>query len=308
MTEAEADLYRAAAAAICDKSANSFQMTMHLRQLSSSFESLAASKIARDFPGELQGALSAATDEEHPKARALLKRIVPRLPDGEKVLVFSTFRDSQRALARMLNEAGFPALKLIDTASSRRPAVIRRFRDDPSIRALVCGEGAGEGLNLQFCSVLVNYDLPWNPMRIEQRIGRVQRLGQKRRKVTVVNLAMAETIEDRILLILTEKLRMFELLMGQTEQILGQLLTEEGASFERWIAHALRPDGGVNERVMKAREKEMESAVRRADRESRQLGRLTDDLVGVSGPTGEEAGMTEPAIPELDLSYLEGDW
>ena len=97
---------------------------------------------------------------------------------------------------------------------------------------MLCTESGGEGRNLQCADTLVNYDLPWNPMKIEQRIGRIHRIGQTR-KVFIFNLCTAGSLEDRILRLLDEKIRMFELVVGEVSSILGNL--EDGEQFESII-------------------------------------------------------------------------
>ena len=90
---------------------------------------------------------------------------------------------------------------------------------------LLSTEAAGEGRNLQFCRALVNFDLPWNPLRIEQRIGRIHRIGQTE-PVDIFNLAAEGTLEEYVLDILDRKLNMFELVIGEVDMILGQLADE----------------------------------------------------------------------------------
>ena len=86
----------------------------------------------------------------------------------------------------------------------------------------VRGEAGGEGRNLQFARTLVNYDRPWNPLRIEQRIGRVHRLGQEK-EVHVVNLWAEDTVEEYLIELLDRKIHMFELVVGELDLILGDL-------------------------------------------------------------------------------------
>ncbi len=97
---------------------------------------------------------------------------------------------------------------------------------------MLCTESGGEGRNLQFADTLINYDLPWNPMKIEQRIGRVHRYGQTR-EVFVFNLCTDLSLEARILKVLNEKIRMFELVVGEVGSILGNL--EDGDQFESLV-------------------------------------------------------------------------
>jgi len=94
---------------------------------------------------------------------------------------------------------------------------------------LVSTETGSEGRNLQFCNVMINYDLPWNPMRIEQRIGRIHRLGQEK-DVFIYNLSAAGTVEAHILELLDAKINMFQLVVGELDMILGNL--QEKRDFE----------------------------------------------------------------------------
>jgi len=104
-------------------------------------------------------------------------------------------------------------------------------------QVLLSTEAAGEGRNLQFCHIMVNFDVPWNPMRIEQRVGRIHRVGQER-EVRIYNLSARGTIEDYLLEILDQKLNMFELVIGEMDMILGNLSDErdfEELLLEVWV-------------------------------------------------------------------------
>lgn len=119
----------------------------------------------------------------------------------------------------------------------RKQAAIEAFRSGATV-LLATGTG-GEGHNLQFCHVMLNYDLPWNPMEIEQRIGRIHRIGQER-EVQVYNFCAAGSIEDRILEILDRKINMFELMVGEMDMILGRLQVEEEFGdlvYDIWVSH-----------------------------------------------------------------------
>ncbi|MBC9944361.1 DEAD/DEAH box helicase family protein [Leucobacter sp. cx-328] len=120
-------------------------------------------------------------------------------------------------------------------AADRRKALVDEFRDRGTI--MIATEAAAEGINLQFCSMLVNYDLPWNPQRVEQRIGRVHRFGQKH-NVIVVNFSNKGNVaEQRILELLTEKFHLFESVFGASDQVLGSI--EDGLDFEKNISAIL---------------------------------------------------------------------
>jgi SNF2 family DNA or RNA helicase len=143
----------------------------------------------------------------------------------DKLLVFTRFRATQEHLARVLRQAGH-------TVALYHGGLRRQEKEDAvtafvgPCQVLVSTEAGGEGRNLQFAHGLVNYDLPWNPMRIEQRIGRLSRVGQTR-DVHVFNLVAPGTIEEAILQILDAKINMFELVIGEIDMILGQLATDE---------------------------------------------------------------------------------
>jgi len=143
-----------------------------------------------------------------PKARYLLE-LLRRLQQIErdpkaKFLIFTEFYGTQTMLKQYLGQHGYTVAILNGSMNLyERQEALRSFRQTSQI--LVSTEAGGEGLNLQFAHLVVNYDLPWNPMRIEQRIGRVHRIGQEH-PVTVYNLLLNDTIEYRVVEILSEKL------------------------------------------------------------------------------------------------------
>jgi len=155
---------------------------------------------------------------------AALMRLLAQNP-AEKKLVFVHHRDSLTHLAGRLEREGTPfAMFSGDMTGPAKDAAVEAFRGH--VPLLLCTESGGEGRNLQFCNTLVNFDIPWNPMAIEQRIGRIDRIGQAR-EVFVFNLVAAGTIEDAVLRILDEKINMFELVVGEVGAILGEV-DEEG--------------------------------------------------------------------------------
>ncbi|MBI4487688.1 MAG: DEAD/DEAH box helicase [Deltaproteobacteria bacterium] len=128
--------------------------------------------------------------------------------DKEKILIFTEYRKTQDYLVQELEKAfGKGSVVIIngDMKLDQRKTSVQRFRDDDSVRFMASTESGGEGINLQFCHVLVNYDLPWNPMRIEQRVGRIYRFGQTKR-VQVYNFRGKETVEDKIYGFLEQKI------------------------------------------------------------------------------------------------------
>jgi SNF2 family DNA or RNA helicase len=153
------------------------------------------------------------------KVAELMARL--RAAGPEKVLVFTAFRQTLETLARELSGQGIPAAVYHGSlARLDKERAIRAFRDE--VPVLVSTESAGEGRNLQFCHVMVNADLPWNPMQIEQRLGRLHRVGQTR-DVLLTNLVARGTMEQRILHVLEAKINLFELVVGELDMILGRI-------------------------------------------------------------------------------------
>jgi superfamily II DNA or RNA helicase len=153
------------------------------------------------------------------KENALLD-LLRRNPE-EKKMVFVHHRETLHHLDDMLREQGLPFARFEGSLSGpEKDAVIAEFRERAPV--LLSTQSGGEGRNVQFCNTLVNFDLPWNPMAIEQRIGRLHRIGQTR-DVFIFNLVARDTVESQVLQILDEKINMFELVVGEIDAILGEL-------------------------------------------------------------------------------------
>lgn len=121
-----------------------------------------------------------------------------------KVIIFTEFVATQSYLVKLLKDRGYSTSILNGSMSiEERNAVLQEFKTETDI--LISTDAGGEGLNLQFSNCIINYDLPWNPMKIEQRIGRVDRIGQQR-DVIVYNFILADTVENRVKAVLEEKL------------------------------------------------------------------------------------------------------
>ncbi len=159
------------------------------------------------------------------KGKRLIKLI--KMKDGKKI-IFTNYIKTQDYISSILNHQGIQfSLFNGSMTNSEKVKSINRFREDVDI--LLSTESGGEGQNIQFCNTMINYDLPWNPMRIEQRIGRIHRIGQTR-DVFIFNLAMENSVEDYILKILDSKINMFELVIGEIDSILGNFDSESDFS------------------------------------------------------------------------------
>jgi SNF2 family DNA or RNA helicase len=173
------------------------------------------------------------------KSAVLLGQLARHAANGDKVLVFTAFRQTLDQMAGQVAAAGLAAV----TYHGSLPRVdkertIAAFREEAPV--MLSTESAGEGRNLQFCHVMVNMDLPWNPMRIEQRLGRLHRVGQDR-DVLLTNLVASGTIEERVLRVLEAKINLFELVVGELDMILGRV--DDDFDFEATVFDAFVASG-----------------------------------------------------------------
>src|SRR5437764_136526 len=166
----------------------------------------------------------------------VLTKVLKETPD--RVVVFSDHRPTIELIEERVKKLGrTPIVYWGAHATPERDKRIRAFHADQT-SVLIATRAGSEGRNLQFCNVLVNYDLPWNPMVVDQRIGRLHRIGQQR-EVHIVNLAAAGTIESYILQLLDQKIKLFELVVGELDLILGEFggaQKFEGRLAGEWLA------------------------------------------------------------------------
>lgn len=203
-------------------------------QLAGSSPAAVAPTLARLGWDDLSERAAAVTTTE--KVRVLLALLRRHLDAGEKVVVFTAYRQTLALLERSLHDSGIPSA-VYHGALSRadKERAVTAFRDE--VPVLLTTEAAGEGRNLQFCHVMVNVDLPWNPMRIEQRLGRLHRIGQTC-DVVLTNLVGRGTIEEHILHVLESKINLFELVVGELDMILGRVCDDfdfEAALFSSYV-------------------------------------------------------------------------
>ena len=221
----------------------------------------------------------ASTITRNAKAEALLRVLgkafdfTERLGGSRKAVVFTESVRTQSWLAELLSENGYrDELVLLNgsnnDSSSReiyhtwmekhqgtsqlsgsrsadmKAALVDKFREDATI--MICTEAGAEGINLQFCSLLINYDLPWNPQRVEQRIGRIHRYGQKHDVVVVNFINKGNRADERVFELLSRKFRLFEGVFGASDEILGSI--ESGVDIERRI-HEIYQKCRTNEEI-----------------------------------------------------------
>ncbi len=162
-----------------------------------------------------------AQNSKAQKALELIRNI------DDKVIIFTEYRATQLYLQWFLQQHGIKSVPFRGGFKRSKKDWMRDLFKN-QVQVLIATEAGGEGINLQFCSHVINYDLPWNPMRLEQRIGRVHRLGQKE-DVHIYNFAVKNTIEEHIVNLLTNKIKLFERVVGELDDILAKL---DGGSIE----------------------------------------------------------------------------
>lgn len=161
----------------------------------------------------------------------------------DKVILFTEYRATQEYLLNYFKERGMIAVPYRGGMNrGKKDWMMDLFRGRAQV--MIATEAGGEGINLQFCHQMINFDLPWNPMRVEQRIGRVHRLGQQN-DVQIYNLSTKGTIEEHILRLLHEKINMFEMVIGQLDVILERF--EKGSSLEKSLYKIMLESGSNDE-------------------------------------------------------------
>jgi SNF2 family DNA or RNA helicase len=279
--ELEAECYRETSRLVQEHHGDaSPQLRFSLRHLLSAAGSspIAAQEAIRRFlrsHGTLRAWLSLldqyASIEVGAKESALLE-LIGRNPD-EKKIIFVHHRETLSRLDGLLRARAVAFTRFEGSMSGQeKDRSIETFRD--SVPLLLSTESGGEGRNMQFCNTLINFDLPWNPMAIEQRIGRIHRIGQTR-EVFVFNLCVRNTLEEYVLRVLDEKINMFEMVVGEIGAILGEMDEEHdfaGAAFTAWV------ESTEQERAVAF--DELGDRIIRAKRQYEAVKALDDELFG----------------------------
>lgn len=167
---------------------------------------------------------------EYPDAKfeELLKIIDKVFSHGnKKIVIFALFRKTLKYLQIRFKQRGFGTL-MIHGMVDNRVDVLDEFKNNPNAHILLSSEVGSEGLDMQFCNSMVNYDLPWNPMVVEQRIGRIDRFGQKSSTVNIYNIIVADSIQEDIYIRLLDRIGIFRGTIGDMEAILDAPLERGG--------------------------------------------------------------------------------
>lgn len=167
-----------------------------------------------------------AVDTKYEHFRQVLESVTVENKEC-KVMVFSFFKATLHYLFECLRRDGVRAVVITgDVAPEDRPGLISQFQNDPTLNVMLSSRVGSEGLDFQFCHVMVNYDFPWNPMEVEQRIGRLDRIGQRSPVILIYNFWIRGTIEERILRRLYDRIKIFERSIGDLEVIVGETIAK----------------------------------------------------------------------------------
>ncbi len=223
-------------------------------------------KILKEFRDKLT---SISHDSKTEAFLELIHRLYQQ-NNKEKVIVFTQFVDTLFHLKKVLkhqNKAYHIEVFHGGMTLQEKNEAVQRFRKSKTFSLLLSTEIGGEGRNFQFCKILINFDLPWNPMKLEQRIGRLDRIGQKSKKIFIYNFFIEGTIETDIIFALNKRIHLFEESIGALEPILGKI--------EKNIQDLVFSE--IKEKPRKLREfnRELEFQVKRA----RELEMQLDDLL-----------------------------
>lgn len=233
------------------------------------------------------------------KARALKAALEQAFADDyDSAIVFTQYADTMDYLKEYLAEQ-LPEVPIAcysgaggqrrDSAEFWTPCTKEQIKlafKAKSVKLLVCTDAAGEGLNFQFCGCLVNYDLPWNPMKVEQRVGRIDRIGQKYPVIRVINLAYKDTVEADVYFSLGERINLFQGIVGKLQPILSRLPKEfEAVALEK----------------KENREAARQRLLAEVDRMAREAKDVAFDIDEVAVEALEMPRLPEPSLTLADL-------
>ena len=204
------------------KPGHPFGLTQRKRHIASSVYAYLSKEIDLDIGDDKYAEYQDSKFEE------LVRIINEALKNGaKKLIVFATFRKTLKYLQIRLMKQGFGALT-IHGMIDKRVDILDKFKNDPEIHILLSSKVGSEGLDMQFCNTMVNYDLPWNPTDVEQRIGRIDRFGQNSPTVNIYNIVVADSIQEEVYTHLLDRIGIFRGTIGDIEAIFDAPL-DEGA-------------------------------------------------------------------------------
>ncbi|MFW9875431.1 MAG: helicase-related protein, partial [Candidatus Thorarchaeota archaeon] len=239
-------------------------------------------KILKEFYNKLT---QIPYDSKSDKLIEILDQIYSHNPN-EKVIVFTQFVDTLKFLKGLIEQQQISYYVEIfygGLDKQQKDDAVERFRNQQGFSILFSTEIGGEGRNFQFCRIIINYDLPWNPMKLEQRIGRVDRIGQESREIYIYNFYTEGTVETDVVYALIKRINLFEESIGILEPIIGRIekdlknviFAEEDGRKRKKLNEFYRT---LDEEIKRAKEIEMQLDDLMIDKKSFQMGGLLSSL------------------------------
>jgi len=239
-------------------------------------------RILKEFYDKL---MKLPYDSKSDKLLDLLNQIF-RINPHEKVIIFTQFVDTLKFLKRIIEEQNRNydvELFYGGLDKTQKDEAVEKFRSSSQLGILLSTEIGGEGRNFQFCRIMINYDLPWNPMKLEQRIGRLDRIGQKSLEIYIYNFFMEGTVETDVIHALVKRINLFEESIGILEPIIGiiekdfknVLFAEDDGKKRKNLNKFYRT---LDEEIRKAKEIEMQLDDLMIDKRSFQMEGLVSSL------------------------------
>ncbi|MHA1980062.1 MAG: DEAD/DEAH box helicase [Promethearchaeota archaeon] len=199
---------------------NSFGKSRKKKKESPALDLVNQEKMLKDFYDRLN---VIPYDSKFEKLLELMNHIHVQ-NDREKVLIFTQFVDTLFYMKKLLEKQGYQVETFYGGMNKeQKDRAVEFFKNSDKFVVLLSTEIGGEGRNFQFCRILINYDLPWNPMKLEQRIGRLDRIGQQSKEIYIYNFFLEDTIETDIIFVLDKRIHLFNESIGQLEPIIGNI-------------------------------------------------------------------------------------
>jgi superfamily II DNA or RNA helicase len=266
--------------------------------------------VNASFAAEVRGIVhSMTTSAKLNGLGALIETLKKENPERWRLVIFTCRRETQTTIQLFLENHGLSVGIINGGSGSRNQTTIANFKaNPPKCRVIVSTEAGSEGVNLQVANVLVNYDLPWNPMIVEQRIGRIQRLASEHASVGIFNITLRGTFEEYIVGRLMEKLQMATSAIGDIESLLegSGVGGEEGDGFEEKIRQLVMAalKGADTDAATRLIEKSIADAKANLEREENHINELLggNEGRGYTGPSSPTLPPTQRSMSVQDLT------
>jgi hypothetical protein len=226
--------------------------------------------------------LNAGIDEYEEKTDAKFEELIRIIEEvfkhgTQKIVIFALFRKTLKYLQIRLQKRGYGAL-MIHGMIQNRSELLYEFQNNPNAHILLSSEVGSEGLDMQFCNSMVNYDLPWNPMVVEQRIGRIDRFGQKSPVVNIYNFIVADSIQEDIYIRLLDRIGIFKGTVGDMEAILDAPIKAGSKYTIQEVYNQLEKELYTSQLTEEERQRKIEEVELAIANESETIKHLQEDL------------------------------